>query len=68
MDFGILFQNRMFSVPFELEWVEFEIFIPGIPLPEKSQKECGLSFNWCLGGGGGSKAFFGLNFYQSIEI
>ena len=33
----------MISVPFELELVEFRIFIPAIPLPEKSQKECGLS-------------------------
>ena len=32
----------MISVPFELEWVEFGILIPAIPLPEKSQKECGL--------------------------
>ena len=34
----------MISVPFELEYVEFEVFIPGILLPEKSQKEGGLSF------------------------
>ena len=33
----------MISVPFELEQVEFGILIPAIPLPEKSQKECGLS-------------------------
>ena len=33
----------MISVPFELEQVEFGMLIPGIPLPEKSQKECGLS-------------------------
>ena len=32
----------MISVPFELEQVEFGI--PGIPVPEKSQKECGLRF------------------------
>ena len=32
----------MISVTFELEQVELEILIPGIPLPEKSQKECGL--------------------------
>ena len=32
----------MISVPFELEKVEFGIFIAGIPLPERSQKECGL--------------------------
>ena len=32
----------MISVPFELEQVEFGILIPGIPLPEKSQKECSL--------------------------
>ena len=31
----------MISVPFELEQVEFGILIPGIPLPEKSQKEWG---------------------------
>ena len=33
----------MISVPFELEWMEFGIHIPGIPLPGKPQKECGLS-------------------------
>ena len=33
----------MISVPFELEQVELEILIPGIPLPEKSQKECRLT-------------------------
>ena len=38
----MLFQNRMISVPFELEQAEFGILILGIPLPEKSQKECGL--------------------------
>ena len=32
----------MISVPFELEQVEFGILIPGIPYPERSQKECGL--------------------------
>ena len=42
-----LFRNRMISVPFELEQVEFGILIPGIPLPEKSQKECGLSIKKC---------------------
>ena len=36
MDFGLLFQNRMISGPFEL--VEFGMLIPGIPLPEESQK------------------------------
>ena len=42
---GLLFWNRMISVPFQLEYVEFGIFnIPGIPLPEKSQKEYDLSF------------------------
>ena len=41
-DFGLLFRNRMISVPFDLGLVEFGIYIPGIPLPEKSQKECGL--------------------------
>ena len=35
----------MISVPFELEQVEFGILIPGILLPEKSQKECGLIFS-----------------------
>ena len=30
------------SVLFELEQAEFGILIPGIPLPEISQKECGL--------------------------
>ena len=34
-----LFQNTMISVPFKLEQVEFGIIIPGIPLPEKSQKD-----------------------------
>ena len=34
----------MISVPFELEQMEFGMLIPGIPLPEKSQKECGLKF------------------------
>ena len=29
----------MFSVPFELEQVEFRILILGIPLSEKAQKE-----------------------------
>ena len=33
----------MISVPSELEQVEFGILIPGISLPEKSEKECGLS-------------------------
>ena len=47
MDFGLLLQNRMISVPFELEYVEFGMLTPGIPLPEKSQKECGLSFFRC---------------------
>ena len=42
MDFGLLFRNRMISVTFELEQAEFGILIPGIPLPEKSQKECDL--------------------------
>ena len=35
----------MISVPFELDKVEFGILIPGSPLPEKSQKECGLRKN-----------------------
>ena len=38
-DFGLLFRDRMVSVPFELESVEFGILIPFIPLP---QKECCL--------------------------
>ena len=42
MDLGLLFRNKMVFVPFELEKMEFGILIPGIPLPEKSQKECGL--------------------------
>ena len=29
----------MVCAPFELEQVEFGILTPGIPLPEKSQKE-----------------------------
>ena len=33
----------MICVPFEFEQVEFVILIPGIPLPETSKKECGLS-------------------------
>ena len=33
----------MIFVSFELEHVEFGTLIVGIPLPEKSQKECGLS-------------------------
>ena len=37
----------MISVPFELEYVEFGMPIPGIPLPEKSQKECSLTFKSC---------------------
>ena len=37
IDVGLLFQNRMISVPFELEQVELGTLIPGIPLPEKSQ-------------------------------
>ena len=32
----------MISVSFELEWVEFGILTPGIPPPEKSQKECSI--------------------------
>ena len=35
----------MISVPFELEQLEFGILIPSIPLPEKSQIECGLSLH-----------------------
>ena len=38
-DFGHLFLNRMIVILFELEKVEFRMFIPVIPLPEKSQKE-----------------------------
>ena len=44
-NFGLLFRNGMISVPYELEKVEFGILIPGIPLPEKSQKECGIKLN-----------------------
>ena len=33
----------MISVLFELEYVEFGMLIPVIPLPEKSQKECSLT-------------------------
>ena len=42
MDFELLFRNRLISIPFELEKVEFRIPTPDIPVPEKSQKECGL--------------------------
>ena len=45
MDFGILFQNRMISVPFELEKVELGMLISGIPLPEKSK---GMRPKWAL--------------------
>ena len=38
-DFGLLFLNRMIFISFELEKVEFRMFILVIPLPEKSQKE-----------------------------
>ena len=34
---GLLFRNRMMSIPVELEWVEFGILIPGISLLEKSR-------------------------------
>ena len=37
----------MISVPFELEWVKFRMPIPAISRPEKSQKECGLSYSKC---------------------
>ena len=37
----------MISVLFELEQMEFGILIPAIPLPEKSQKECGHSLQLC---------------------
>ena len=30
----------MISVLFELEYLKFGVLIPGIPLPEISQKEC----------------------------
>ena len=40
----------MIFVPFELEYVEFGILIAGIPLPEKSQNECGLSKNFLTEG------------------
>ena len=42
MDFGFLFRNGMISVQIELEQAGFRVLIPGIPFPEKSQKECGL--------------------------
>ena len=35
----------MISVPFEPEKVEFRVLIPGIPLPDKSPKECGQGHN-----------------------
>ena len=38
MDVRLLFWNKIISVPFELEEVEFGILIPGIPLPEKVSK------------------------------
>ena len=41
MDFGHSLRSRMISVPFELEEVESGKLIPGIPLPEQSQKKCG---------------------------
>ena len=34
----------MISVPFELEQLEFGMPIPGIHLPERSQKGCSLSY------------------------
>ena len=45
MDFRLLFQNKTISVPFEVEQVEFGMLIPGIPLPEKPQNECGLNLD-----------------------
>ena len=45
MDFGHLFWNRMISVPFELKIVELGMLIPGIPLTDKSQNECGLNLS-----------------------
>ena len=39
---GILFPNKMISVPFELEWLEFGTLILVIPLPEKFQ--CSLKY------------------------
>ena len=55
MDFGLLFRNIKISAPFELEKVEFGILVPGIPLPEKSQKECGHKIGWlCLSNSDGS--------------
>ena len=38
MDFELLFQNGMISVPFELEQVELGILIPGIPIPERLKR------------------------------
>ena len=46
-DFGLLFRNRMISVSFELEQVEFVTLILGIPLPEKSLRNAVLFFH-CL--------------------
>ena len=43
MGFGLLFRNRIVSVPFEMEQVEVGMLTPVIPLPEKSRKECSLS-------------------------
>ena len=43
MGFGLSFRNRMVSVPFEMEYEKVGMFIPVIPLPEKSRKECSLS-------------------------
>ena len=48
LDFGLLFLNRTISVPFELEWGGgggVGMLIPGLPLPEKYQKECGISYS-----------------------
>ena len=47
MDFGHLFWSRTISVKFELEQVEFGMLISGIPLLEKSQTECNLTFKTC---------------------
>ena len=43
MGFGLLFRNRMVSVPFEMEQVEVGMLTLVFPLPEKSQKGCSLN-------------------------
>ena len=43
-DFGLLFLNRMIFISFELEKVEFRMFIPVIPLLKSLKKNCSLRF------------------------